>query len=366
MVKETEYYDILGVSVTADKQEIKKAYKKKAMEHHPDKGGDENEFKKVTNAYETLSDEQKRKQYDQYGKEGIQEGMGMNPHDIFASVFGRNFGSGFSGFSTPFGDMHQFGVNEKVRNTDMTYELPLSLEDCYNGIVKKLKITRTELDNGTDVTIKKCDMCNGTGRIVRVVSNGFITQQMVTQCAKCENGKIMDAKLTSVTETIHVQIPRGSENGKKIVIEGKADYDMHIRKNGNLIIIVSLRDHEHYQRKGDDLYRKIRMNVTDIIACNEVEYLHIDGMKYSLDCSKVNSFECLYTIEGMGMKSDDRRTGRLVMEVVPFILIDEEHRRNIQNILRKERIPNLISTKIEKYRPEHKNNTRQGAQCNQQ
>ena len=173
----TKFYEILGVSKEASQAEIKKAYRKLAIQHHPDKGGDEEKFKEITRAYEVLSDEEKRAQYDQFGEEGIQDGGmgGGHARDIFETLFGGMGGGG--GGRRPAG---------KRKGQDVVHALKVTLEQLYNGATRKLAINREVIDNSEAVT--SCPDCDGRGVRVQVIRMGPMIQQSQSACPKC-NGE---------------------------------------------------------------------------------------------------------------------------------------------------------------------------------
>jgi len=196
MVKETEFYDLLGISPDADESAIKKGYRKMAIKYHPDKNpGDKNAeemFKKVGEAYETLSDPEKRKIYDRFGKEGLTNQGGMGAHsaaDIFSQFFG---GMGFGGF----------GNSGPRRGDNISSALQVSLEDLYNGKKQKMAVTRnvicssckgTGAKNG--IKPKKCSECDGRGIKVVIRQMGMMIQQSQQECPVCHgSGEIINEK----------------------------------------------------------------------------------------------------------------------------------------------------------------------------
>jgi len=227
MVKETEYYDRLGVPPDASAGAIKKAFRKLAIQYHPDKNqGNQDaseKFKELSEAYEILSDDEKRAKYDQFGKDAFKEGGGMNAEDIFSSFFGGGFG--FPGFRE-----QQRGPK---KTKDSVHPLGVSLEDIYNGASKKMKVTRKIICKsckGTgSISGQKhmCTVCNGQGRrvIVRQIGPGMITKQQML-CDECRGeGETIPsrdrcktcsgAKVTEEEKIIKVDIDKGVKEGKK-------------------------------------------------------------------------------------------------------------------------------------------------------
>ena len=195
-----EYYNLLGVDKNADKSSIKKAYHKLAVKHHPDKGGDPDKFKLIAEAFEVLSDPEKKKLYDSGGKEAI-NGQGMsNPMDMFSQMFSGNR-----------------STKRKGKNTE--YTMNITLEDVYNGRNKSLSLTRTVIDKSSIFAFLKC---NGQGMTIRKIQMGPMTQQIQTQCNEC-NGLGSKYKSNKIKENIKIYVPKGVCNNKKIVVDGKGE-----------------------------------------------------------------------------------------------------------------------------------------------
>jgi len=260
-----DYYEILGVQKTSSKEEIKKAYKKLAVKHHPDKGGDPEKFKELSEAYAVLSDDTKRRTYDQFGHTGFdqrysQEDIFRNANfeDIFRDVFG---GSGFGG---SIFDMF-FGSGRRQRKgSDLRYDLEISFEEAAFGIQKKLKIptlVSCKECNGTGAehgNLKECDHCHGQGRIQRSV--GFFTQ--VTDCRKCNgHGSIAETDCTychgdgvvKETRQITVNIPGGIESGNRLRVPGAGEAIAH-GEEGDLYVMVYVQPHKYFERNGADVH----------------------------------------------------------------------------------------------------------------
>src|SRR5690606_3519703 len=215
--------------------EIKKAYRKLALKYHPDKNqGDaeaEEKFKEAAEAYEVLSDQQKRAQYDRFGHAGMGGagfgGGGMNMDDIF-SQFGDIFGSAFGGGS--FGGARGGGAARRTRGTNLRVKMKLNLDEVANGVKKKIKVNK--LVNADGVTYKSCSNCNGTGRITRVAQTFLGAMQTQSTCNVCQGaGKVIDKKpadadahgLKRQEEAIEIDIPAGGEEGMQLSASGKGN-----------------------------------------------------------------------------------------------------------------------------------------------
>ncbi|NCT18192.1 MAG: molecular chaperone DnaJ [Flavobacteriaceae bacterium CG_4_8_14_3_um_filter_34_10] len=262
-----DYYDILGIHKNATAAEIKKAYRKKAIEHHPDKNpGDskaEAMFKKAAEAYEVLSDPNKRARYDQYGHQAFDgsggfSGGGMNMEDIF-SQFGDIFGggggfSGFSGFGGGGGQRRMKGSNLRIR-------VSLTLEEVANGVEKKIKVKRKKQAQGT--TYKTCTTCHGSGQIMRITNTILGRMQTSSPCSTCGGtGQIIDKKpanadvdgMLLTEETVSIKIPAGVVDGMQLKVTGKGNEAPGNGIPGDLLVAIEEKPHETLQREGDNLH----------------------------------------------------------------------------------------------------------------
>lgn len=247
----TALYEILGVERDASDSEIKKAYRKLAMKHHPDKGGDPDTFKKMTEAHTILSDSEKRSRYDRGGIEAVDSGGGG----------GNPFG---------FGDRGRSSGRKKGEN--VTRPLPVTLEDLYNGKTKKLKITRQTIDKESGV--KKCAQCNGRGVVIRQVRMGPMIQQMQSQCPSCEDGYTYSQKREQ--EVLEVNIQKGAVDGHKVVFHNKAD-EIPDGDAGNVVFVLKEKPHDLYKRHGADLYIEKKISLVEALCGFTMELPKLDG-----------------------------------------------------------------------------------------
>lgn len=230
-MSETDLYNILGVSKTAKPPEIKKAYHKLALKEHPDKGGDEEKFKKIQMAYEILSDEEKREKYDKFGIEGLKD---SDAPEGAADLFS-----------------HFFGMRRQQNNKpkDTIHKLSVTLEDLYKGKISKLSITRSTTDKNS---IKKCPTCDGQGAQIRVVQlQPGVIQQMQTVCPAC-HGQKQTFTTIQQRETIEVHIDAGSGNGTQIRVSGMGNEDIN-KQAGDIIFVINEKEHDTFERHGDNL-----------------------------------------------------------------------------------------------------------------
>eukprot|EP00397_Hematodinium_sp_SG-2012_P005789 GEMP01005813.1.p1 GENE.GEMP01005813.1~~GEMP01005813.1.p1 ORF type:complete len:500 (+),score=116.50 GEMP01005813.1:41-1540(+) len=261
-VDNTKFYKVLEVSKNASSSEIKKAYRKMAMKHHPDKGGDQDLFKEIGRAYEVLSDPEKKQKYDQYGEEGLDGEGGGDASDIFDMFFGG--GGGRRG-----------GGSGKKKGKDLIHPLEVTLEQLYSGFTKKLAINRDVVD--PNVPVRECQICNGRGVRIQVVRMGPMVQQMQTACNDCQGqGKSYTTK--KEREVLEVYIDKGAADGHKIPFRGKAD-EKPGYETGDVIFVVNEKEHAVFKRKGADLYINKTITLLEALVGFEIEVTHLDGRK---------------------------------------------------------------------------------------
>jgi len=280
-----DYYDTLGISKNASAAEIKKAYRKKAIEFHPDKNPNdataEAKFKEAAEAYEVLSDDNKKARYDQFGHQAFEGGGGfggggMNMDDIF-SQFGDIFGGGgFSGFGGGFGGQQQ----RRVKGSNLRIRVKLTLEEIANGVEKKIKVKRKVQAEGT--TYQTCGTCNGSGQVTRVTNTILGRMQTASPCTSCGGaGQTIDKKpagadgqgLIVKEETISVKIPAGVVDGMQLKVSGKGNDAPGNGISGDLLVAIEEQDHDTLQREGDNLHYDLYVSLPDAIlgASKEID-----------------------------------------------------------------------------------------------
>lgn len=288
MSEKRDYYEVLGVAKNADDAEIKKAYRKLALKYHPDKNPDdagaEEKFKEAAEAYEVLSDSQKRAQYDRFGHAGMNGagfgGGGMNMDDIF-SQFGDIFGGAFGGGS--FGGSRS-GGGMRTRGTNLRVKIKLTLEEVANGVRKKIKVNK--LVNADGVTYKTCSTCNGTGRLTRVTQTFLGAMQTQTTCNVCHGaGKMIDKKpadadaqgLKRHEDVIEIDIPAGVEEGMQLSVSGKGNAGPFNGIPGDLIVVIEEIPHEELRRDGENLHYDAYINFVDAVLGESIEVPTVSG-----------------------------------------------------------------------------------------
>ena len=300
-----DYYEILGVQKSSSAEEIKKSYRKVAMQYHPDRNpGDkaaEEKFKEAAEAYEVLSDADKRAQYDRYGHAGVSGngrgfggGGGMNMEDIF-SQFGDIFGEDL--FGSFFGGQQRGGRGGQrirgVRGSNLRIKLKLTYEEIAKGVTKNIKVKKyvgCTTCNGSGAkdkgSVQTCNTCGGSGQ-VRRVQNTFLGQmQTVTTCPTCNGeGSTITAKCPTCRgegrvyseETVSIDIPAGVQEGMQLNIGGRGNAGERGGPPGDLIILIEEEQHKELQREGLNTAYELYITFTDAVFGTQIEVPTIDG-----------------------------------------------------------------------------------------
>jgi molecular chaperone DnaJ len=299
MTTKRDYYEILGVSKNASKDEIKKAYRKQALKWHPDKNpGDksaEERFKEAAEAYEVLSNDEKKARYDRYGHAGLGNsgggfgGQGMTVEDIFSS-FGDIFGDAFGGFGG-FGSARQSRRVNKGSN--LRVKVKLNLSEISSGAEKKIKVNKyaiCDTCNGSGAADSKsysnCSTCHGSGHITRVTNTLLGQMQTSSVCPTCGGeGKIITKKcltcygegIVEKEEIIKINIPAGVAKGMQMTVGGKGNAARRGGVNGDLLVVIDEEEHEELIREGNDLIFNLFISIPDAITGTQVEVPTVDG-----------------------------------------------------------------------------------------
>ncbi|RCS26870.1 molecular chaperone DnaJ [Polaribacter sp. WD7] len=318
-----DFYEILGISKSASQAEIKKAYRKMAIKYHPDKNpGDttaEENFKKAAEAYEVLSDENKKARYDQYGHaafDGPQGGGGfggggMNMDDIF-SQFGDIFGGG--GFGGGFGGFGGGGQQQaRVKGSNMRIRVKLTLEEIAKGVEKKVKVRRKI--QASDVTYKTCTTCNGSGQQMRVTNTILGRMQTATTCGTCSGaGEILDKKpngadaqgLIVEEETVSINIPAGVTEGVQLKVGGKGNEAPGKNSiSGDLLVLIEEIPHETLKREGTNIHYDMYVNFSEAVLGTSKEVETVTG-KVKIKIEAGTQSGKILRLKGKGLPSIER------------------------------------------------------------
>ncbi len=302
-----DYYEILGVAKGASDDDIKKAYRKLAIKYHPDKNPDdkaaEEKFKEAAEAYEVLSNAEKRQRYDQFGHAGVGGaaggggfGGGMNMEDIF-SHFGDIFGGHFGGGG--FGGGRSSGGRRVMRGSNLRIKVKLNLQEIAKGVEKKLKVNKFVSCNtchgsgAKNGQVNTCKQCNGSGTQVKVQQTFLGAMQTQTTCSACNGeGKVVKDKcntchgdgIVRAEEVISVNIPAGVAEGMQLSVSGKGNAAPRGGINGDLLVLIEEEEHELLKRDGGNLFYDCYINFVDAALGTSVEIPTVDGkVKIKID-----------------------------------------------------------------------------------
>lgn len=325
MVKETGYYDLLGVKPTATADELKKAYRKLALKYHPDKNPNEGEkFKAISQAYEVLSDQKKRDIYDRGGEQAIKEGGAdrdfHSPMDIFDMFFGMGGGRDRRG---------------PAKGKDVVHPLKVSLEDLYNGAVRKLALQKNvvcpkcEGRGGKKGAVENCGNCRGTGMQVRIQQLGpGMVQQIQTVCSECQgqgeriaakdrckncNGK----KTTRERKILEVHIDKGMKDGQQIRFTGEGDQEPGLEP-GDIVIVLDEKEHPVFTRHGIDLAMRMELELVEALCGCQRTIETLDKRMLVIhtlpgEVIKNGEVKCVLS-EGMPTYKNPFEKGRLIIQ----------------------------------------------------
>lgn len=326
MAAKRDYYEILGVGKSATEEELKKSYRKLALKYHPDRNPDdkdaEEKFKEAAEAYEVLSNKDKRAKYDQFGHAGVDGqgfgggGAGMNMDDIF-SMFGDIFGGfGGGGFSGGFGGQRSRGGRRVNKGSSLRIKVKLSLEDIEKGVEKKIKVNKyvsckdcsgTGAKEGSDTIT--CTQCSGSGYITQVQRTILGNMQTQSVCPSCQGeGKIIKDKCTSchgegivkADEIITINIPAGVSDGMQISFPGLGNAGARNGVNGDLIVSVEELPHEEFERDGNNICHQTYITVPESILGTTIEVPTLGGKaKFKIEQGMTSGK--VYRLRGKGL-----------------------------------------------------------------
>ena len=368
-----DYYEILEVSKSASAAEIKKAYRKKAIQFHPDKNpGDkasEEKFKEAAEAYEVLSDPDKRQRYNQYGHAGVGSAAGggfggasMNMEDIF-SQFGNIFGGHFGGFGG-FGGSQRGGGQRVRRGSDLRVKVKLTLSEIATGVEKKIKVKKyvscshcngTGGAHGSSTTT--CTTCNGQGRVTRLQQTILGQMQTAVECPTCGgDGKIIKEKCTHCSgegivredEIITINIPAGVMEGMQLSVSGKGNAALRGGVNGDLLVLVEEEAHPELIRDENDLIYNLLLTVPMATLGGSVEVPTVEG-KVKVTIAPGTQPGKVLRLRGKGLPSVNRYgTGDLLVNIGVYIPenLNKEEKASIEKLSKSDNVkPNATASR---------------------
>lgn len=296
-----DYYEVLGVAKNASDDEIKKAFRKAAVKHHPDKeGGDEAKFKEINEAYEVLKDKQKRQRYDQFGHAGVGGAgggySGGNPFEGFGGFGGQNvhFDFGDGGLGDIFGQFFGGGASQRgpQRGRDVETQISLSFEEAVFGVERELELTMddecTHCKGSTvepGYSMKTCETCKGAGQQTRIMNTMFGAMQQAVTCETCKGRGKVPEKVCSVChgrgterrkQTIRLKIPAGIDDGATIRLKERGEA-MANGPKGDLYVHIRVKAHKKFTREGDLILSDEHISMVDAALGTEIEVETVDG-----------------------------------------------------------------------------------------
>ena len=338
MADKRDYYEVLGVSKTATDDELKKAYRRLAEKYHPDANPDNKEeaeknFKEVNEAYEVLSNEQKRKMYDQFGFAGVDPSAAAGAQGGYSGFYGNG---GFGGFTSDFGDFGDLGDifssiftggtrrGSSVRNgprkgADLKSTVTITFEESFLGVEKEISITRNEecpschgtgAEKGTSPT--NCPTCGGKGIVRQVITTPFGQMSSQRPCAACNgSGKVVknpcpDCKgrgYIRKTVKIKIKIPEGIDEGQTIVLKNEGEPGTNGGPKGDLYIVVHVKKHSIYSRQSEHVLCDVPITFTGATLGTEIEVPMVDGTKEKYKIPEGTQTGTRFTIKNRGFKS---------------------------------------------------------------
>lgn len=382
MEQKRDYYEVLGVSKTATPDEIKKAYRKLAIKYHPDRNPDnkeaEEKFKEAAEAYEVLSNEEKRQKYDQFGHSmgpqgfggqgGYYSSGGMSMEDIFSQfgdIFGGhfNFGGGFSGAAG--GRQTRYARKPQRRGSDLRITVKMNLAEIATGVDKTLRIptnVKCEFCNGTGAkdgtALNTCPTCHGTGTVSQVVQGFFGPQEAVSVCPQCEGeGKVISEVCTHChgdgtqrkEELVSFHIPAGVQDGMTLTVKGKGNAPRRGGVNGDLLVVIQEVKHPELIRDGNDVIYNLMLDVSTAALGGAVEVPTITG-RARLNIPAGTQPGKVLRLRGKGIPSTDSSgTGDELINVMVYIPenLDAEERASFESLKNK---PNMTPSESTKHR----------------
>ncbi|XP_053979817.1 dnaJ homolog subfamily A member 1 [Hylaeus anthracinus] len=329
MVKETTFYDILGVKPGCTQDDLKKAYRKLALKYHPDKNPNEGDrFKQISQAYEVLSNPEKKRIYDQGGEQALKEGGGggnvfSSPMDIFDMFFGAGFGRRARG--------------RERKGQDVIHQLSVSLEELYKGTVRKLALQKNVICDkcegigGKKGSVEQCTTCHGSGMQVQIQQLGpGMLQHLQTMCVDCKGqGERINSrdrckqcggrKTVRDRKILEVRVDPGMVDGQKIVFSGEGDQEPDYEP-GDIVIVLEEKEHEVFKRSRNDLIMRMQLELVESLCGFQKVITSLDGNDLLITSlpgtvTKHGDLKCILN-EGMPVYKDPFTHGRLIIQFV--------------------------------------------------
>ena len=316
----TNLYEILGLNKSANNDEIKRAYRKLAVENHPDKGGDEKKFQEISNAYDILSDPKKRQEYDNGGKQSFH-----NREDIF-----RHFFSGRSGFTNN-------NNREPEKCNDIIKPYKISLRDAYIGIKKTLNIKLKAYNLNK---LKLCEDCNGQGRIKNIRNMGVFQQIYEGPCGTCKGigSNNLEECSYELEKTLELNIPKGIQHNNKICIDGCGEQPKSKNKKpGNLIFNIEILSNDIFKREGNNLYASVKIDFVSSLCGANIHFNIMDEDTLHFNTSQFNivhpNKQYEFKDKGMPIQGTNKK-GNLYLEfLIDYPVLNEKQKEIIKECL---------------------------------
>jgi molecular chaperone DnaJ len=350
MATQRDYYEVLGVGRSASLDELKAAYRKLAKQYHPDVNKDpgaEERFKEINEAYAVLSDDQKRAAYDRYGQAGL-NGMGASDFsdfgmaDIFESFFGGGFGMGTGARSAR---------RSPRRGADLRYDLTIEFEEAIAGVEKEIEITRQEVcpackgsgaEPGTSPV--RCATCKGTGEVRQVRQTFLGSMVNVTSCPTCHgtgetvptpcrtcNGRTQVRR----THRIPVEVLPGANSGTQIRYSGEGEPGQHGGPTGNLYVVIGVKPHKYFRRRGDDLWVEVAVHMAQAALGAEVILPPVNNVREKLKIPAGTQSGTIFTLRGKGVPHL-QRSGRgdmlVIVTAATMTGLNSEQKKHLQEL----------------------------------
>jgi len=333
-----DYYEVLDINKNATKEEIKSSYRKLALQYHPDRNKSpdaEERFKEISEAYAVLSDDEKRRQYDSFGHEGI--GARYSYDDIFRGVnfedIFRDIGFGFGGFETIFESF--FGGRPRyeraeARGADLQYDLEITLEDVYKGKNIEIQVPRNEKCDScqgsgakSGTSPQECSKCHGSGQVELTKITGFARFVQITPCDRCRGkGTIIEtpcprcegAGVIRKTRTLNVRIPPGIEDGQSLVLRGEGEAGSEEGPAGDLFVIAHVKPHKLFRRRGDAILYETSINIAEASLGTEIPVPTLESQG-KLKIPSGTQSGTIFRLKGKGVPNLDGGKGDELVKV---------------------------------------------------